>query len=298
MNFYDRPNSKKFVLFDTNVLISCSDFFLQNIQLVKEKVQVCVCDVLIAELLTDKKNLKILKDLDPIYLGPPHYVVNKDFSVILSKPNIQQQLEKKYFEDGSFSSSLKAGHMLRDDLDAQSFIPNLKKVKGDYLERTPDSQRIIKEALKEHFKIDIDDENLDKENLRTQLIELFFAVNLTSEEVYEGLEVRFAFDYNLFNKTDLINNFTKNPSIVAFTLSQACKSAANLVYQHEILASDTMDLDYSVFFPSIDMFLTHDSNFVGSINKINFKNYDNKNIEILKIDGKHSSAYLKRYLGI
>jgi len=59
-----------------------------------------------------------------------------------------------------------------------------------------------------------------------------------------------------------------------------------------------LDLDYAVFFPSIDMFLTHDSNFIGSINKINFTNYNGKNVEIFKIDGKHSLPYLKKYLGV
>jgi|GEM_PF-5347236 rRNA-processing protein FCF1 len=63
MNFFNRANSKKFVLFDTNVIISCSDFFAQNIHKIKDKVQVCICDVLIAELIKDKEKLKILKDL-------------------------------------------------------------------------------------------------------------------------------------------------------------------------------------------------------------------------------------------
>lgn len=268
------------IILDNNIYCSYKNELKNFKEKNKDKIEIFLTDVNIVEMIEFKERLQIALEIKDKLFGPPQFVVLNEINQFFNK-NIFYLRKYKKLKSALYQIFFKSGNSFKELIDSGEIF-NKEQIKyiKEYREKNKElyfnNWRKSADIIKPIIKQIKENEKIKRDRILEDFIKNYFFYKDTFDYLMERFCIKKYFpEYYLLLYLD--NTYLKIKSILSF-VNYYIKIAENYFKKNlkNVTGSDLLDLDYTVYFPFIDYFVTENKkDFLYEYNNGKIINFEN-----------------------
>jgi hypothetical protein len=265
------------IVLDNNVYCSKMSILEKFKEKYKDKIKLLLTDTNISEMIEYKDRLKIAIKVKDKLFGPPRFIVGTELNGYFNKFNpikyyiMKQKLYKMYFDSETLFKKLLETNIIFDDEQVEYIKNTREEIKRQYEQDWLKSKNVINAEISKLKK----EEGIPRSKIVKDVIEKYFFDKNTFNLVMErfGIEKIFPEYKTLFLDNIWVHKIKTISTFMKFYVRKM-EQYVNYNFTN-VKGADLLDLDYTVFFPYIDFFITENKkHFLHGIDNTKIKTFD------------------------
>ncbi|MCX7698423.1 MAG: hypothetical protein N2114_03030 [Candidatus Goldbacteria bacterium] len=267
------------IVLDNNIYSTYKKELIDFKEKYKHKIEIFLTDPNIVEMIEFEERLNIAIKIKDKLFGPPQFVVlneineyfNKNIFTFGKYKKIKNALYQIFFNNGCSFKELIETRLIYDKNQVDYITKEREKIKKLYLDDWKKSAAIIRPIIEKIKK----EEGVNRFKILDNVKEKY----ILSCELFDYVMERFYIKkyFNCYYLLLYVNNtWLKKIRTLSSFMNYYLIRAENYYNQNfqNISGSDLIDLDYTVYFPLIDYFITENKkHFLNKFNDEKIKNF-------------------------